>query len=52
MKIHIYFRHTDISRTTKNNRPEWFSHENCFINLINTIKESKYKDQIAFTFIF
>ncbi|EFN8413571.1 glycosyl transferase, partial [Escherichia coli O7] len=25
MKIHIYFRHTDISRTTKNNRPEWFS---------------------------
>ncbi|EEY5396968.1 glycosyl transferase, partial [Escherichia coli] len=28
MKIHIYFRHTDISRTTKNNRPEWFSHEN------------------------
>ena len=52
MKIHIYFRHTDISRTTKNNRPEWFSHENCVVNLINTIKESKYKDQIAFTFIF
>ncbi|EFC1528486.1 glycosyl transferase [Escherichia ruysiae] len=52
MKVHIYFRHTDISRTTKNNRPEWFSHEKCFVNLINTIKNSKYKDQIAFNFIF
>lgn len=52
MKVHIYFRHTDISRATKNDRPDWFSHELCFKNLISTIENSHYKDKVIFNFIF
>lgn len=52
MRLHIYFRHTDISRATKNGRPEWFSHVVCFTNLISTIENSEYRDRVIFHFIF
>ena len=40
--LHIYYRHVHIkadktSRDPNKARPEWFSHENCFRNLMKTI---------------
>lgn len=52
MKVNIYFRHTDISRATINGRPDWFSHEACFRNLISTIERSKFNSNVIFNFIF
>lgn len=52
MNIHIYYRHTNILRTTQQNRPAWFSHRQCFKNLINTIVQSKYYEKVKFNFVF
>lgn len=41
MKVHIYFRHTPPSRTTQSGRPDWFTHELCFANLLKTVTEDK-----------
>jgi hypothetical protein len=38
MKIHIYYRHAS-SNTVLQSRPNWFSYESCFQNLLNTISE-------------
>lgn len=40
MAIHIYYRHTPILRSSGKFRPEWFSHEKCFLNLLETIRPS------------
>jgi hypothetical protein len=36
MKIHIYYRHASTN-SVLSSRPEWFSYESCFQNLLNTI---------------
>ncbi len=38
MKIHIFYRHYNISGSDFKNRPSWFDFEQCFINLLSTIK--------------
>jgi inorganic pyrophosphatase len=37
MKIHIYYRHA-VTNSPGRWRPSWFSYENCFKNLLKTIK--------------
>jgi len=37
MTIHIYYRHT-VNNNVNNFRPSWFSYENCFTNLLQTIE--------------
>ena len=37
MKIHIYYRHTS-NNTSNPFRPQWFSYEKCFENLLKTIE--------------
>lgn len=39
MKIHIFYRHYNISGNDFKNRPNWFDYEKCFINLLDTIKD-------------
>ena len=39
MKIHIFYRHYNISKTDNKGRPSWFDYEKCFINLLDTIKD-------------
>jgi hypothetical protein len=43
MKIHIYYRHASENRTNPY-RPKWFSYENCFRNLLETIKGYDFID--------
>jgi hypothetical protein len=38
MNIHIYYRHSNIN-TISNERPDWFSYEKCFKQLLNTINK-------------
>lgn len=35
--IHIYYRHTSSHRSTGKDRPNWFSHELCFANLLESL---------------
>jgi hypothetical protein len=37
MKIHIYYRHYNISGTEPR-RPEWFTYEKCYNNLVSTLE--------------
>ena len=37
MKIHIYYRHASAN-SMSSNRPEWFSYESCFQNLLQSIE--------------
>lgn len=37
-KLNIFYRHYNITGNDGKHRPEWFSYEKCFINLLNTIK--------------
>jgi hypothetical protein len=37
MKIYIYYRHA-VTNNLGRSRPLWFNYENCFKNLLNTIK--------------
>jgi hypothetical protein len=41
MKIHILYRHYNISGNDGKNRPEWFDFQKCFINLLNTINDDR-----------
>jgi hypothetical protein len=38
MKIHIFYRHFNISGNDFKGRPNWFDFEKCFINLLSTIE--------------
>ena len=37
MKIHIYYRHYNVSGTEPR-RPEWFTYEKCYNNLVSTLE--------------
>ena len=39
MKIHIFYRHFNISGNDFRGRPNWFDFEKCFVNLLSTIKD-------------
>ena len=41
--IHIFFRHTN-NLNVQGYRPDWFSYENAFLNLLNTIED--FHDQV------
>jgi hypothetical protein len=38
IKIHIYYRHA-VTNILGRSRPQWFSYENCFKNLLSTIEK-------------
>lgn len=38
MKIHLFYRHFNISGNDSKGRPSWFDFEKCFINLLSTIE--------------
>tara|TARA_R110000787_G_scaffold206630_1_gene316826 strand:- start:156 stop:833 length:678 start_codon:yes stop_codon:yes gene_type:complete len=38
MKIHIFYRHFNISGNDFKGRPEWFNFEKCFLNLLSSIE--------------
>lgn len=40
MKIHIFYRHYNISGSDNKDRPLWFDFEKCFRNLLSTIDNS------------
>jgi hypothetical protein len=40
MKIHIFYRHYNITGTDGKQRPNWFNYEKCFQNLLNTVNEN------------
>ncbi|MBT8571650.1 hypothetical protein G6657_08190 [Polynucleobacter paneuropaeus] len=45
MNIKIYYRHIN-DETNSPQRPSWFTYENAFISLFNSIKKSIYKENI------
>lgn len=52
MKLHIYYMHYDTNKALEKERPEWFSYENCLINLLTTLSTSKVSFQIIFNIVF
>ncbi|QXW28245.1 hypothetical protein KXJ75_15905 [Aeromonas sanarellii] len=52
MKIHVFYRHTNVIRATMSDRPSWFSHKKCFDNLLKTIVNSPFRDKVVLHFIF
>lgn len=53
-RLHIFFRHVHLkhngrSRDPNKLRPDWFSHERCFENLIESIERSPYADRVSLT---
>lgn len=56
-QISIYYRHVHIkadnaSRDPNKIRPEWFSHENCFRNLLDTVKSDKLSYRVKITIVY
>ena len=47
--IHIFYRHTNSTKIGPY-RPEWFSYNKCFINLLKTI--AFYKDIVKLNVVF
>ncbi len=55
--LHIYYRHVHIradktSRDPNKARPEWFSHERCFRNLLRTIREDPMGHKVKLTIMY
>ncbi|MDO9278467.1 MAG: hypothetical protein Q7U05_07885 [Polaromonas sp.] len=56
-KLHILYRHVHVkadvrSRDPNKSRPEWFSHEICFRNLIKTISADPLGHQVTLTVMY
>lgn len=52
MTIHIYYRHTPIQRSSGKFRPDWFSHEKCFLNLLKTIHPGLQNGKVHLHLVF
>jgi hypothetical protein len=52
MTIHIYYRHTSTQRSHGKMRPEWFSHEKCFANLLSSIEPNLRGGQVQLHLVF
>ena len=50
--IHIYYRHVPSSRQINKLRPEWFTYESAFLNLIHSIKCSPPDVKVRMTILF
>tara|TARA_R110000787_G_scaffold71355_3_gene158875 strand:+ start:310 stop:984 length:675 start_codon:yes stop_codon:yes gene_type:complete len=48
MKIHIFYRHYNISGNDFKNRPEWFNYEGCYQNLLSTLDLNTCKINIVY----
>lgn len=48
MKIHIFYRHYNISKRDSKGRPPWFDFENCFKNLLKTIQNENVELHVVF----
>ncbi len=56
-KIHILYRHVHVkanarSRDPNKSRPEWFSHEKCFKNLLDTIHQDPLGHRVSITVMY
>jgi hypothetical protein len=57
-KVRIFYIHYNAeifephSRDPNKRRPELFSYENCFLNLLQTVRASRYKDRVTVTIWF
>lgn len=57
MNINIFYRHVHAksnshSRDPNKNRPDWFTHENCFRNLIDTIASDANCEKVKLTIVY
>lgn len=55
--IHIFYRHAPMSvearsRDPHKRRPQWFSYESCFKNLLATISGDKSRERVRITIMF
>jgi hypothetical protein len=48
MKIHIFYRHYNVSGTDNRSRPKWFNFEKCFVNLLKTIQNKNVELHVVF----
>jgi len=51
-KLHIFLRHVHIYESVAKARPEWFSIESCFYNLISTLTNQNASIKIDLTIMF
>jgi hypothetical protein len=56
-RLHIYFRHVHMkadaaSRDPNKRRPDWFSHEICFRNLLDTIHGDVLSNRVTITIVY
>ena len=56
-KLHIFYRHVHIkaeknSRDPNKRRPDWFSYEGCFRNLLSTIRNDSSGHHVKLTVMF
>lgn len=52
MTIHIYYRHVPAGRSAGKLRPDWFSHERCLVNLLETIGPGLAGGEIRLNMVF
>lgn len=48
MKIHIFYRHFNVSGNDLRHRPSWFDFESCFTNLLKSIQNKDIKLYVIF----
>jgi len=51
MKIHIYYRHYNVSGTEVGRRPDWFDYEKCYDNLLTSLPDwdtDKYRINVIY----
>jgi hypothetical protein len=51
-KLHIFLRHVHIYEPTTKARPDWFSMESCFLNLISTLSDKDLPLKVDLTVMF
>ena len=49
---HVHIKHNGRSRDPGKLRPRWFSHEQCFENLVSTLERSPLAKQVSLTIIY
>jgi hypothetical protein len=48
----VHSKHNPRSRDPGKTRPEWFSHEKCYLNLLKTLDESPFAQHVTLTVIY
>jgi hypothetical protein len=49
---HVHVKHNERSRDPGKQRPAWFSHEACFLNLLDTLGQSPYGHKVTLTVVY